>query len=119
MARIKKQKQRSDILIEYFIAKNNYENFNQVGYQEQSFELMEADLTALKTAITDQIVLQVFEQVFGKSEYGVPVGIVNDKHISIFYLDFDSNKAFTKTVDKSDYYQYLSLCHKILESKDI
>lgn len=114
-ASIKKPKLSSDIFIEYFIAVNNYNSLIENGYQDQPAELMEADLTALKSAITDQVSINEFEQAFGKTENGTPIGIVNDPKynwVTLFYLDFENSKAFSKTAKKSDYYLYLSLCHK-------
>lgn len=109
------QKSASDILIEYFIAKNNYKSLMEFGFQSQQAYSMDADLTVLKADIMDQIAIGPFEQVFGRIDKGTPVGFTNGMCVMIHFLDFDTDTAFTKNVPRSDYYQYLSLCHKQIE----
>ena len=109
----KREKTKSDILIEHFISKVNYDAY--IAKQELNKEL-EADLNRMKEEITDQISHDEYEQAFGRVswEQGEPVGIVGPGRRTpaiILYLNMNTQQVFCKSITMSEYYKYLSLCH--------
>lgn len=86
-----KPKMKSDVLIEYFIAKSNYDAY--INEKDINYGL-EKDLIKTKYSITDQIYVKEFYQIVDKLgvDEGEPVGICgpskNNKAITVIYLNF-------------------------------
>jgi hypothetical protein len=107
----------SKIKIEYFLAKINYDALKNIDSYLFNEEL-DNDLNFLKEKIED-INQEKFKVVFGSDIDGFePIGFFDQLYPTkaILYLNFEKNEIRNKVIKNSDYYLYLSLCHKSLEN---
>lgn len=113
-----KEYKRSDILIDYYVAKYNYEYFSEFGFLSEGCFALENDLKPNKDLCTE-IIPEIFNELFKDTIEGyVPIYfIISPVCNSITYLNFKSMKCCTKRINKSDYYEYLKQVELLKEEQ--
>ena len=107
---------KSKTLIDMFCANIAYDSCEEHGILTEQTDRMIKDLKEVKSKIEDINEYAYSKILKGNDDAGVPVGLINDSHVTLFYLDFENKKVACKNINKSLYYEYLALIEKQSEN---
>lgn len=112
-------KNRSDILIDYLVAKVDYQHLISGDFDKLDVNNAIFDAPILKNSITDQISINEFNEVFGIIPNHTPIGFkrFNDKYLEIVYIDFSNDIVLHNNSTMSNFYKYLSLAYYNMENE--
>jgi len=110
---------KSEVLIDYYIAKQNLSEFRLTG-ECQKKGASELDLLKLKTNI-QEVNLEAYVKIFESTKEGYEVlgytSSGNQKNVIFYYINLDNLLLYTKHIKLSKFYEYLSEVEKIEEAQ--